>query len=94
MTRGNNETQATPELRPEDRIRIVLKGLSGQLPVSELCQREQIPMRLYYAWCLAFIEAGKRGLTEGATLCRETKQARRFAASNAMASAMAAGSAA
>lgn len=48
--------------KAEDKIRIVLKGLSSGLPVSELCLIEGVPVRLYYQWCLTFLEAGKNGL--------------------------------
>ena len=76
--------------RPEDRIRIVMKGLSGQLPVSELCRREQVSTRLYYAWCLAFMEAGKRGLMDDKPAsCREDAPAPCLEAYESMATSMA-----
>jgi transposase-like protein len=53
---------AARAISPDDKIRIVLKGLGGDLPVSELCRREGVPTWLYYAWCLTFLEAGKVGL--------------------------------
>jgi transposase len=52
----------------EQKIQIVLEGLRGEQPVSELCRREGIAPRLYYRWSKAFLEAGKNGLT------RETKR--------------------
>lgn len=67
MNAHNANDNAGPDgRRAEDRIRIVLKGLSGQLPVDELCRREGISTRLYYQWCVMFLEAGKNGL-RGAT---------------------------
>jgi transposase len=47
----------------EDKIRIVLEGLRGQVSVSELCRRESIAPTVYYRWSKDFLEAGKNGLT-------------------------------
>lgn len=47
----------------EDKIRIVLEGLRGQISVSELCRREGIAPTVYYRWSKDFLEAGKNGLT-------------------------------
>ncbi len=52
----------------EEKIRIVLEGLRGEIPVSELCRREGINPTVYYRWSKAFLEAGKNGLT------RDTKR--------------------
>ena len=51
------------KFRAEDKIRIVLEGLRGEIPVSQLCRRETISPALYYQWSKAFLEAGKNGLT-------------------------------
>ena len=48
----------------EEKIRIVLEGLRGEIPVSELCRREGINPTVYYRWSKAFLEAGKNGLTK------------------------------
>ena len=45
-----------------EKIRIVLEGLRGEIPVTELCRREQIQPTIYYRWSKAFLEAGKNGL--------------------------------
>lgn len=47
----------------EEKIRIVLEGLRGQVPISELARREKIAPSIYYMWSKAFLEAGKNGLT-------------------------------
>lgn len=47
----------------EDKIRIVLEGLRGEVPVSDLCRREGIAPTLYYRWSKAFLDSGKNGLT-------------------------------
>jgi transposase len=48
---------------PEAKIRIVLEGLRGEIPVTELCRREGIQPSIYYKWSKAFLDAGKNGLT-------------------------------
>jgi len=47
----------------EEKIRVVLEGLRGQIPVTELCRREGISSALYYRWSKSFLDAGKNGLT-------------------------------
>ena len=47
----------------EEKIRIVVEGLRGEIPVSALCRREGIAPTVYYRWSKAFLEAGKNGLT-------------------------------
>lgn len=51
------------KFRSDDKIRIVLEGLRGEISVSHLCRREGISPSLYYQWSKAFLEAGKNGLT-------------------------------
>ncbi len=46
----------------EEKIRIVLEGLKGELSIAELCRREGISPNLYYNWSKEFLEAGKRRL--------------------------------
>lgn len=52
----------------EEKIRIVLEGLRGEMPITELCRREGISTVIYYRWSKAFLDAGKNGLT------RDTKR--------------------
>lgn len=47
----------------EEKIRIVLEGLRGEIPVTQLCRREGIQPSIYYKWSKAFLDAGKNGLT-------------------------------
>jgi transposase len=47
----------------EQKIQIVLEGLRGEIPVTELCRREGIQPSIYYRWSKAFLDAGKNGLT-------------------------------
>ncbi len=46
----------------EDKIRIVIEGLQGDLSVAELCRKEGISQSLYYKWSKEFLEAGKQRL--------------------------------
>ena len=46
----------------EDKIRIVIEGLRGDLSVAELCRKEGISQSLYYKWSKEFLEAGKSRL--------------------------------
>lgn len=47
----------------EEKIRIVLEGLRGEISVTVLCRRESISPAVYYKWSKAFLDAGKNGLT-------------------------------
>ena len=47
----------------EEKIRIVLEGLRGEIEITALCRRESISPTLYYRWSKAFLEAGRNGLT-------------------------------
>ena len=46
----------------EEKIRIVLEGLSGEVSIAELCRKEGINQNLYYRWSKEFLEAGKKRL--------------------------------
>jgi transposase len=43
----------------EEKIRILLEGVRGEVSVSELCRREGIHPTIYYKWMKDFMEAGK-----------------------------------
>ena len=47
----------------EEKIRIVLEGLRGEIPISDLCRREGVSAATYYKWSKDFLDAGKNGLT-------------------------------
>ena len=51
----------------EEKIRIVLEGLRGEISIAELCRKEGIAPALYYRWSKDFLEAGKKRL-QGDTL--------------------------
>jgi transposase len=43
----------------EEKIRIVMEGVRGEISVAELCRREGIHPTIYYKWLKDFMEAGK-----------------------------------
>lgn len=47
----------------DQKIRIVLEGLRGEVSISEICRREGIAASVYYKWSKSFLQAGKNGLT-------------------------------
>ncbi|GFE48781.1 transposase [Roseobacter cerasinus] len=49
----------------EEKIRIVLEGLKGEVSTAKLCCREGIAQSLYYIWSKEFLEAGKKRLAGG-----------------------------
>ena len=69
MSMSNTE-KAVKEIRrktrrkfsSEEKIRIVLDGLRGEISIAELCRREGIHANLYYRWSKDFLEAGKKRL--------------------------------
>lgn len=56
----------------EDKIRIVLEGFRKEIPVSDLCRKENISTVIYYSWLKNFMEAGKASL-KGDSLRNATK---------------------
>ena len=46
----------------EEKIRIVLESLRGEVSIAELCRKEGINQNLYYRWSKEFLEAGKKRL--------------------------------
>ena len=46
----------------DEKIRIVLEGLRGETPISEICRREGIAASAYYKWSKSFLEDGKNGI--------------------------------
>lgn len=51
----------------EEKIRIIIEGMRGEISVAELCRREGISQGNYYKWSKDFMEAGKARL-KGDTL--------------------------
>jgi len=46
----------------EEKIRIIIDGMRGEMSIAELCRREGIAQTLYYKWSKDFMEAGKKRL--------------------------------
>ena len=51
----------------EEKIRIVLEGIRGEVSIAELCRREGITANMYYRWSKEFLEAGKKRLAGDTT---------------------------
>ena len=66
------KTRTRKRFSAEEKIRIVLKGFRKEIPVSELCRKENISSCLYYSWLKDFMEAGKSQL-KGDTVRNATK---------------------
>ena len=67
----------------DEKIRIVLEGLRGEIPISELCRREGIAASIYYKWSKAFLESGKNGLTKDTLRDATSDEVKRLKAENA-----------
>ena len=67
----------------EDKIRIVLEGLRGEISISELCRKEGIAASVYYKWSKDFLEAGKNGLTRSTLRDATTDQVKHLKDENA-----------
>ena len=66
----------------DEKIRIVLEGLRGEISISELCRREGIAASIYYKWSKAFLEAGKDGLTKDTLRDATSDEVNRLKAEN------------
>jgi transposase len=66
----------------DEKIRIVLEGLRGEQPISEICRREGIAASIYYKWSKAFLEAGKNGLTRDTLRDATSEEVKRLKAEN------------
>ena len=64
----------------EEKIRIVIEGLRGEMTVAELCRKEGIAQSMYYKWSKEFLEAGKSrlaGNTKRQADSKEVKELRK-----------------
>lgn len=46
----------------EEKIRIILEGLRGEVSIAELCRKEGLNPNVYYRWSKDFLEAGRKRL--------------------------------
>ena len=67
----------------QEKIRIVLEGLRGEIPISELCRREGIAPTMYYRSSKAFLDAGRNGLTRDTQRDATTDEVRALKDENA-----------
>jgi transposase len=47
----------------EEKIRIVIEGMRGEITIAELCRKDGLSQGLYYKWSKDFMEAGKKRLS-------------------------------
>ncbi|UCC44975.1 MAG: transposase [Candidatus Zixiibacteriota bacterium] len=67
----------------DEKIRIVLEGLRGETPISDLCRREGVASSIYYKWSKAFLESGKNGLTKDTLRDATSDEVKRLKLENA-----------
>jgi len=48
----------------EEKIRIIIEGMRGEMTIAELCRKEGISQGLYYKWSKDIMEAGKKQFQE------------------------------
>ncbi len=58
----NIRRKTRKQYNAEEKIRIVVEGLRGEMTIAELCRKEGISQSLYYKWSKEFLEAGKSRL--------------------------------
>ena len=66
----------------DEKIRIVLEGLRGEIAISELCRREVIAASVYYKWSKTFLGASKNGLTRDTLRDASTSEVQHLKAEN------------
>ena len=66
----------------DEKIRIVLEGLRGEIPITELCRQQGIQPSIYYKWSKAFLDAGKNGLTRDTHRDATSQEVRRLKEEN------------
>ena len=70
MAKGQSAEKAIKDIRrrtrrrfsAEEKIRIVIEGMRGEVSISELCRRKGIAANLYYRWSKDCLEAGNQRL--------------------------------
>jgi transposase-like protein len=60
--------------RAEEKVQLVLVGMSNQIPITTLCKLNNVSPSIYYEWREKFIARGKEGLmTNGGRSMREAE---------------------
>ena len=70
MTRKNSSERLVRDIKrntrrkysSEEKIRIVIEGMRGEVSIAELCRKEGIAQNLYYRWSKDFMESGRKRL--------------------------------
>lgn len=65
--------QTRRKFSADEKIRIVLEGLRGEVSIADLCRRESIHPNQYYTWSKEFLEAGKGLRSKGDTERQATR---------------------
>lgn len=48
--------------RAEEKVQLIIMGMTGRLPVVELCRLNGVTPSLYYEWREKFLKSGREGL--------------------------------
>ncbi len=60
--------------RADEKVQLVLVGLSNQIPITTLCKLNNVSASMFYEWREKFIARGKEGLmTNGGRSMREAE---------------------
>ena len=63
-----------PVVPVEDKIRIVLSVLSGEVTIAEVARRNKVSEQSVGRWKTQFLEAGRAGMAEGAKLGSSSRE--------------------
>ena len=66
----------------EEKVRIVLEGLRGEVTIAELCRKEGIHPNMYYKWSKDFLEAGKQRLVGDTSREADSQEVNEMCAEN------------
>jgi transposase-like protein len=62
ISQGGDKNMARQPWPVDRKIELVLEGLRGHRPVTELCREAGISTARYYQWRQQFLDAGRAGL--------------------------------
>jgi transposase len=71
---GKGDKVARQLWSAECKLELVLEGMCGRHPVSELCNQANISRACYYHWRHQFIDAGQRGLAHSEADCHTLEE--------------------
>jgi transposase len=90
MSKKKNASSLISELKrktrrnysSEEKIRIIIDGMRGEMTIAELCRKEGISQGIYYKWSKDFMDAGKRRLTGDTMREANTSEVKELKAEN------------